>query len=64
MGPIVAGSIVYATNFYTLNILIFVSNIAYVPVLYILRHFYTYSPMENDELTLLSQRSINEINEK
>ncbi|CAF1021284.1 unnamed protein product [Rotaria sp. Silwood1] len=51
MGPILAGSIVYATNFLTLNILIFVSNVAYAPVLYILRNFYTYKPMENDELT-------------
>ncbi|UJR27732.1 hypothetical protein I4U23_009009 [Adineta vaga] len=50
MGPIVAGSIVYGTNFLTLNILIFVSNIAYAPVLYILRNFYAYKPMENDEL--------------
>ncbi|CAF1129631.1 unnamed protein product [Adineta ricciae] len=50
MGPIVAGSIVYATNFFTLNIFIFISNIAYAPVLYILRNFYAYKPMENDEL--------------
>lgn len=50
MGPIVAGSIVYATNFLTLNVLIFISNIAYAPVLYILRNFYAYKPMENDEL--------------
>ncbi|CAF3449234.1 unnamed protein product [Rotaria socialis] len=50
MGPILAGSIVYATNFFTLNILIFVSNIAYAPVLYILRNFYTFKPLGNDEL--------------
>ncbi|CAF1078563.1 unnamed protein product [Adineta steineri] len=50
MGPIVAGSIVYATNFLTLNILIFVSNIAYAPVLYFLRNFYAFKPLENDEL--------------
>src|SRR5205823_4167122 len=50
MGPIVAGSIVYTANFLTLNILIFISNIAYAPVLYILRNFYAYKPMENDEL--------------
>lgn len=50
MGPIVAGSIVYMANFLTLNILILVSNIAYAPVLYILRNFYAYKPMENDEV--------------
>lgn len=50
MGPIVAGSIVYATNFLVLNVLIFISNIAYAPVLYILRNFYAYKPMENDEI--------------
>lgn len=50
MGPIVAGSIVYMTNFLTLNMLIFISNIAYAPVLYILRNFYAYKPMENDEV--------------
>lgn len=50
MGPIVAGSIVYATNFLTLNMLIFVSNIAYAPVLYFLRNFYAFKPMENDEI--------------
>jgi hypothetical protein len=50
MGPIVAGSIVYTTNFLVLNVLIFISNIAYAPVLYILRNFYAYKPMENDEI--------------
>jgi hypothetical protein len=50
MGPIVAGSIVHTTNFFTLNILIFLSNIIYAPALYILRHFYAYKPMENNEL--------------
>ena len=49
LGPIVAGSIVYTTNFLTLNLLIFVSNIAYAPVLYFLRNFYAYKPMGMDE---------------
>ena len=57
MGPIIAGSIVHMTNFFTLNILIFLSNILYAPVLYILRHFYAYKPMEHNELTSLSQQS-------
>ncbi|CAF2421123.1 unnamed protein product [Rotaria sp. Silwood2] len=58
MGPILAGSIVYATNFLTLNILIFVSNVAYAPVLYFLRNFYTYKPMENDELTSFAHQPL------
>jgi hypothetical protein len=62
MGPIVAGYIVYTTNFSTLNILIFLSNIAYAPVLYILRHFYVYKPMEHDELTTFGHQSFYEIN--
>ncbi|UJR21767.1 hypothetical protein I4U23_024842 [Adineta vaga] len=62
IGPIVAGSVVYNTNFLTLNILIFLSNILYAPVLYILRHFYTYTPMDHGELTSLSQHSFHQIN--
>jgi hypothetical protein len=58
MGPIVAGSIVYATNFLTLNVLIFISNIAYAPVLYILRNFYAYKPMDNDELTSFAHQPL------
>jgi hypothetical protein len=58
MGPIVAGSIVYTTNFMVLNLLIFVSNIAYAPVLYILRNFYAYKPMENDELTSFAHQPL------
>jgi DHA1 family vesicular acetylcholine transporter-like MFS transporter 3 len=62
LGPIVAGSIVYTTNFFTLNILIFISNIVYAPVLYNLRHFYAYRPMENNELISISRPSFYEIN--
>jgi hypothetical protein len=62
MGPIVAGSIVHTTNFFTLNILIFLSNIAYAPVLYILRHFYVYKPMENNELISFGHQSFDQIN--
>jgi hypothetical protein len=58
MGPIVAGSIVYMTNFLVLNILIFVSNIAYAPVLYILRNFYAYKPMQNEELTSFAHQPL------
>ncbi|CAF0965551.1 unnamed protein product [Didymodactylos carnosus] len=64
MGPIVAGSIVYATNFLTLNILIFLSNIAYAPVLYILRNFYQYKPMENTELDNFAHSDINNVDSK
>ncbi len=62
MGPIVAGSIVHTTNFFTLNMFIFISNIVYAPVLYILRHFYAYKPMENGELLSLSHQSFCELN--
>lgn len=58
MGPIVAGSIVYMSNFLVLNILIFISNIAYAPVLYILRNFYAYKPMENEELTSFAHQPL------
>jgi hypothetical protein len=58
MGPIVAGSIVYTTNFLVLNLLIFISNIAYAPVLYFLRNFYAYKPMENDELTSFAHQPL------
>ncbi|CAF3532342.1 unnamed protein product [Adineta steineri] len=57
MGPIVAGSIVHTTNFFTLNILIFLSSILYAPALYILRHFYAYKPMENNETQSLRHQS-------
>ena len=58
MGPIVAGSIVYWTNFGTLNALIFLSNIAYAPVLYILRNFYSFKPLENEELTSFAHQPL------
>ena len=58
MGPIVAGSIVYTTNFLVLNILIFISNIAYAPVLYFLRNFYAYKPMKTDELTSFAHQPL------
>jgi hypothetical protein len=58
MGPIVAGSIVYTANFLTLNLLIFISNIAYAPVLYILRNFYAYKPMETDELASFAHQPL------
>jgi hypothetical protein len=58
MGPIVAGSIVYKTNFLTLNMLIFVSNIAYAPVLYILRNFYAFKPMKTDELASFAHQPL------
>ena len=45
LGPIVAGSIVHSMNFLVLNILIFLTSIVYAPVLYVLRHFYTYQPV-------------------
>lgn len=60
MGPIAAGSIVYATNFLVLNMLIFVSNIAYAPVLYILRNFYAYKPMEGEEIRSFAHQPLHD----
>ncbi|ESO87022.1 hypothetical protein LOTGIDRAFT_107236 [Lottia gigantea] len=47
-GPIVAGSIVHAIGFLWLNILIFITNIGYAPIMIILRHIYEYKPFENE----------------
>ncbi|XP_050392505.2 vesicular acetylcholine transporter isoform X2 [Patella vulgata] len=47
-GPIVAGSVVHAIGFLWLNILIFITNVGYAPLLFFLRRIYEYKPFENE----------------
>ncbi|CAG5122726.1 unnamed protein product [Candidula unifasciata] len=53
IGPIVAGSIVSNIGFLWLNILIFLTNILYAPLLFFLRNIYIYKPFDNDNEVLL-----------
>ena len=52
-GPIVAGTIVHKVGFLWLNVGIFVSNILYAPVLFLLRNIYSYKPFENESDVIL-----------
>ena len=54
-GPIVAGGVVASIGFMWLNIGIFVSNILYAPVLFLLRHIYDYKPFENEPILMETQ---------
>lgn len=53
-GPILAGSITQNYSFFALNMGIFVSNIIYAPLLYVLKNFYQYKPLDCSELNSLS----------
>ena len=53
IGPIMAGSIVQVIGFTWLNILIFLTNVAYTPLLYLLRNIYMYKPFDNDDEGLI-----------
>ncbi|XP_012936353.1 vesicular acetylcholine transporter [Aplysia californica] len=53
IGPIVAGSIVQAIGFTWLNVLIFLTNVAYAPLLFMLRNIYLYKPFDNDDEVLI-----------
>ncbi|XP_059166134.1 probable vesicular acetylcholine transporter-B [Physella acuta] len=53
IGPIVAGSIVSSIGFMWLNVLIFLSNILYAPLLIFLRNIYMYKPFDNDDEVLI-----------
>lgn len=53
-GPILAGNIMYLFGFTALNIGIFLSNILYAPVIYFLRYFYEFKPLESNELSAIS----------
>ncbi|RWS31091.1 vesicular acetylcholine transporter-like protein [Leptotrombidium deliense] len=71
-GPIIAGSIVSAFGFLTLNILIAFCNLSYCPVLARLRFIYDYNPFEGDanaalqsgDQTLKQYQTYNDDNEK
>ncbi|BFZ03863.1 hypothetical protein BsWGS_06902 [Bradybaena similaris] len=53
IGPIVAGSIVASIGFLWLNILIFLTNVLYAPLLFFLRNIYMYKPFDNDNELLI-----------
>ncbi|KFM72738.1 Vesicular acetylcholine transporter, partial [Stegodyphus mimosarum] len=55
IGPIIAGGIVDTIGFTGLNMLIAVSNLAYVPMLFMLRHVYDYDTFENEENIILDE---------
>ena len=59
-GPIMAGGITAKFSFTALNMGICFSNLLYAPVLYLLRSFYQFKPLESTELNALSSQS-NEI---
>ena len=53
-GPIMAGGITAKFSFTALNMGICFSNLLYAPVLYLLRSFYQFKPLESTELDALS----------
>lgn len=53
VGPIIAGGIVEAIGFTSLNFLIAISNLAYAPVLIYLKHIYDFKPYENEANILM-----------
>ena len=53
-GPIVAGNFMYAFGFTALNMVICFSNLLYAPVIYFLRYFYEFKPLESNELNAIS----------
>lgn len=52
-GPIVAGQIVQSIGFTWLNVIIFLTNVGYAPLLLIMRTIYRYKPFENEECDVL-----------
>jgi DHA1 family vesicular acetylcholine transporter-like MFS transporter 3 len=54
VGPIMAGNIVHQYGFMALNIGICISNLLYAPVLYMLRGFYEFKPLESEELDAIT----------
>jgi multidrug resistance protein len=55
-GPILASNIVYGLGFTALNIGICFSNLLYAPVIYFLRYFYEFKPLEVNELSAISSK--------
>lgn len=54
IGPIMAGNIMHSYGFFALNMGICVSNLLYAPVIYFLRYFYEFKPLESNELSAIS----------
>ncbi|KAK7481026.1 hypothetical protein BaRGS_00027745 [Batillaria attramentaria] len=52
-GPIVAGSVVHAIGFLWLNVLIFVTNVGYAPILLMLRKIHKYKRFDEEEEDVL-----------
>ena len=53
-GPIVAGQIVQSIGFTWLNVIIFITNVGYAPILIIMRTIYRYKPFDNECDVLVS----------
>lgn len=53
-GPIMAGNIYHLAGFFALNMGICFSNVLYAPVIYFLRYFYEFKPLESNELSAIS----------
>ncbi|KAF8777658.1 Vesicular acetylcholine transporter like protein [Argiope bruennichi] len=52
IGPIIAGGIVDSLGFTGLNMIIAITNLAYVPAILMLRHVYDYDTFENEQIVL------------
>ena len=48
------GNLLHSFGFTTLNVLICLSNVLYAPVIYFLRYFYEFKPLESNELNAIS----------
>ena len=49
VGPIVAGGLIGSIGFLWLNIILFVTNVGYSPLMALLRNVYKYKPFSNDD---------------
>ncbi len=54
LGPVLAGNIMHTFGFFALNFGICFSNLLYAPVIYFLRYFYEFKPLESNELSAIS----------
>ena len=55
IGPVLAGQIVQSVGFLNLNIIIGVFTLAYVPLLFLLRHVYDMKPQSHEDTILLTE---------
>lgn len=53
-GPMLAGNLYHVLGFFALNMAICFSNLLYAPVIYFLRYFYEFKPLESNELSAIS----------